>query len=296
MALILPQCEVDTSAITDDAKRKEKIKKRNLEDRFSSLEKRDELWSTAEEDIGNVYSMNSQKHFQEKNETQSFISCTGSVALRNSRFLLPSMLEVSGGVIAPPRRGSDAAAVGAFLEQSPLDLDSSEEDPSETAEPINYERLSQADALSQTTISSRPDNRTANYDQITISKTNHVIHNASPTSMKPCLLEWKKHSEKGKDKLDILNKEHHIQANRDLPTLEKCVPNNDHHNLSSTSKTYSNKEAATVDDSSDSHQEGESESSCSRLLVRSRSPTVLPLTPGKEDIESILQRKNMALF
>ena len=255
---------------------------RCVEDCSSSPEK-NTLWNTADICGGNSCSVSSGKKpcLMEEGVKQSFVSHTSSMTVKESKFFLPSMLEVSGAIITPPgyKRGIvDCALDEAALEQSPLHLDSSEEIPPKGATSTTTKCESPSNALFSTSpILLQPGNRAC--DQIFTSQDIRVIQKTIPIAIK-----MHKHCTcKGNCIINdhILNEDHPIQPPKEERRNE--VRSEDHYNL----RTYSNEQA---------HISAALAGSCGAVDARSRSPSILPASPGREEVQSIFDRKNSALF
>ena len=279
---LLPEADIDSSACTsggggggDGAVFKlKKSRTPNVK------EERHPTPEPTERELSPLVEGNSRSAVSLSKEPESFLLPSASTPV--SRLPLPSLLEVGGGVIAPPKMvGHCCQVLGSMesLEQTPLDLDSSGDSSCQSMPGKDLEAPKPSPVKSQ--------------------RTPETQESSLPLSKKPrlsCKEETKApiemHSTKKRNLTRAFSHHQDSKATTTIANKSPLNPNpsyqhsyNDHHHACIL---FNDHPPHTESGSSQEKEWEESEGS--------QSPSILPLTPGKEEVNSILHRRNLTLF
>ena len=305
MKTLLPQAEIDSSASTtgaggDDGRdfKMKKRRKAGKEDLREPLEIADnDVSSLLAEDgpCGGIL-VDSQRPLMDEKEEDFFLS---HVSKSDARFLLPSMLKTTGGVIAPPRpaKNAEVTGVGGSLEQTPLDLDSSEENSSRHSTPVKNDIAAGPATPSPPCTSFKMSDKVieidSQKDHPPLSKKARISCECARAAVVTLRSPRRRNLAKTicchcNDRDCISRTDLTLSPQKTSNAPETLTLNNDHRTyiVNPINARPYNRNGRDRDSQEEDWEESD----------RSRSPSVLPLTPGKEEVESILHRKNLTLL
>jgi len=220
-------------------------------------------------------------------EPESFLLPSASCSV--SRPPLPSLLEVTGGggVIAPPKlvgRRCEIPDAVESLEQTPLDLDSSEDSSCHSTPGKDQE------IPGKTLEAPRPSSEK--------SRTPETQESSWPLPKKPRLSSEETIKTCCPKKRNLTRTFSHHHDNNTCTTINTKSPRKSLNPSRQHTSSQNNHHQACIlfNDHPPTEERGSSQEKEWEESEGSQSPSIIPLTPGKEAVNSILHRRNLTLF